>query len=148
MTDADPGAAAEGRPIGPYRVVDTGARRRAGFVYFAMAVVCASIAVAADVPLLGVTGSVPLLALGVWQFLCAWRMPVGDMEAIRIAGEASSFGFGHGSATLGYRGVAAKPVWQVLVFSGTPSPDHQALVTVDAMTGEVTGVYEESVDAP
>ena len=42
----------------------------------------------------------------------------------------------------------AKPVWQVLVFSDTPSPDRQALVTVDAISGEVTGLYEESVPLP
>ena len=70
------------------------------------------------------------------------------MEAIRIASEEASFDVGHGSATLGYRGLLAKPIWQVLVFSDTPSPDREALVTVDAMTGEVTGHFEQPVEIP
>jgi hypothetical protein len=89
-----------------------------------------------------------LLVLAAAQVVGAWRMPITDLAAIDIAADAASFDVGHGSATLGYRGILAQPVWQVLVFAGTPSPDHQALVTIDAMTGEVTGTYEETVPLP
>ena len=123
-------------------------RVRAGIVYAVMAAVAAVLVVVSDVPAMWLTAVAPILGLALFQVAGAWRMRVTDMEAIEIAAGASSFGFGHGSATLGYRGVLAKPVWQVLVFSDSPSPDRQALVTVDAINGEVTGLYEESVPLP
>lgn len=137
-----------GGDIGPYRLLDTSRRRRAGIVYLAIAAVCAAIVMAIDVPAMWFTGVGALLILAAYQFAGAWTMRVTDMEAIEIASGTSSFAVGHGSATLGYRGVLAKPIWQVLVFSDTPSPDRQALVTVDALTGDVTGKYEEAVPAP
>jgi len=145
--DTAPGDMADGA-TGPYRIVDTRARVKAGIVYLAMAAVCAAIAVGAAVPWLIATGVAPLVVIGGWQIACAWRMPVTGTEAIAIAGRSTSFPVGHGSATLGYRGIAARPVWQVLVFSATPSPDHQALVTVDAVNGDATGIYEEAVELP
>ena len=138
----------ERAPDAPYRVIDTRARARAGLVYLGMACMAGIVTVASGTSPMWLTAVVPIGAIGAFHIATAWSMPVSDGEAIRIAATAVSFGFGHGSATLGYRGVLAKPVWQVLVFSDTPSPDHQALVTVDAMTGDVTGVYEEVVDAP
>jgi hypothetical protein len=70
------------------------------------------------------------------------------MAAIAIASDAAPFPVGHGSATLGFTGLTAKPVWQVLVFESGAAPRHQALVTVDALTGEVTGTYSEAVPTP
>jgi hypothetical protein len=131
-----------------YRSIDTRTRQRAGYTYLASAVVTGLITLASGVGAMWLTAVLPLAALGAYHFAGAWRMRIGDMDAIRIASEAASFPVGHGSATLGYRGLLAKPVWQVLVFSASPSPDHQALVTVDAMTGAVTGSYEEAVDLP
>ncbi len=145
--DATRGGMADGA-AGPFRIVDTRARVRAGIVYLAMAAACLAIAIGADLPWLVATGVAPLVVLGGWQIACAWRMPVTGTEAIAIAGRSASFPMGHGSATLGYRGLAARPVWQVLVFSAAPSPDHQALVTVDAASGDVTGIYEEAVELP
>lgn len=137
-----------GADVAPYRVLDTSRRRRAGIVYFVMAAVCALIVVAIDLPAMWFTGVGVLVAIAAYQFAGAWKMRVSDMEAIGIASQAATFTVGHGSATLGYRGVLAKPIWQVLLFSNTPSPDREALVTVDAMTGDVTGTYEQPVDIP
>jgi hypothetical protein len=123
-------------------------RRRAGAVYLVMALAAGGLVMASGVDLMWLTAVVPIAAIGVLHILTAWRMPISDMDAIERAKAATSFEVGHGSATLGYRGPLAKPVWQVLVFSNTPSPDHQALVTVDAATGEITGRYEESVELP
>jgi hypothetical protein len=39
-------------------------------------------------------------------------------------------------------------VWEVLVFESGSMPDHQALLTVDALTGDVTGTYVEAVQSP
>ena len=133
---------------GPLRVIDTRARRMAGIVYLVLALVAAVFVVVSDVSGMWLTAVAPIAGLGFVQIATAWSMPVGDVRAIEIAASEVSFGVGHGSATLGYRGPLAKPVWQVLVFSDAPSPDRQALVTVDAMNGEVTGRYEEDVEAP
>ena len=132
----------------PYRVIDTAIRRRAAIVYFVMATLAAVLVLVSGVSAMWLTAVVPIAGLGVIHVVAAWRMPVTDMRAIEIASEDASFDVGHGSATLGYHGWLAKPVWQVLVFSDSPSPDRQALVTVDAMSGEVTGRYEEAVDIP
>ena len=148
MTPPPEGDEPIGDVIGPYRILDTSRRRRAGFVYLAIAAVCALIVLVINISAMWFTGVGALLMLAGYQFAGAWRMTVTDMEAIGIASNAASFAVGHGSATLGYKGVLAKPIWQVLVFSDTPSPDRQALVTVDALSGDVTGQYEEAVPAP
>ena len=134
--------------LGPYRKLDTAKRRRAAGVYLVMAAFAGWLAVVSGVDLMWVMAVAPLVALAMYQFAGGWRLTVSDMEAISLAGEAASFGFGHGSATLGYRGPLAKPVWQVLVFADGPSPDQQALVTIDGLSGEVTGIYEQAVDIP
>jgi hypothetical protein len=70
------------------------------------------------------------------------------MEAISIASEGASFAVGHASGTLGFRGLLAKPVWQVLVFAAGDAPAKQALVTVDGLSGAILGSYEEDVPTP
>jgi len=137
-----------GRPLGPYRILDTRRRWRAGVVYLAMAIAAAATIGATATSAMWLTAVLPIVTLAVYQFAGSWRMTVGDVDAITIASDATSFSVGHGSATLGYRGFLAMPVWQVLVFADTPSPDRQALVTVDARTGAVTGRYEETVEVP
>lgn len=149
MTD---GEATPFRPsrseVAPYRILDTRRRRSAAIVYFAMAVVTLVLAVVAGVNGLVWTAVVPLVGIAVYHVVTGWKMTVADMKAIELAAEAVTFEVGHGSATLGFRGILAKPIWQVLVFSATPSPDHQALVTVDALDGSITGRYEEQVAIP
>ena len=134
--------------VRPFRVLDTRRRRKAAIVYLAMAGVAALLTLGSGVSAMWLTAVAVLLALAAIHVVGAWSMPVTDLRAIEIAADAASFDVGHGSATLGYRGILAKPVWQVLVFADTPSPDHQALITVDAMNGEITGSYEEAVPLP
>lgn len=134
--------------VRPYRALDTAKRRRAGGVYLLMAAGAGTLASVAGVPLMWLTAALPLTALAIYQFLGGWKIEVADMDAIEQAGQATSFAFGHGSATLGFRGFRAKPVWQVLVFGDGPTPQHQALVTIDAVSGDVTGLYEEPVEQP
>jgi hypothetical protein len=117
-------------------------------VYIAISLVAAAIAVTTGIQLLWLTAVVPLVVLAGYQFLGGWKMQVTDMEAIEKASDRVSFTTGHGSATLGYRGLRARPVWEVLVFGDGPSPRFQALVTIDAVSGEITGIYEEPVVQP
>lgn len=147
-SDAAPENGQAGEPVGPYRVLDTATRRRAAVVYFVLAVFASALIATTGVSAMWLTAVAPLVGLGVFQFTGGWRIKVKDVEAIRIASDHTSFDVGHGSATLGFTGLLAKPVWQVLVFAAGPAPDTQALVTVDALTGDVSGSYEESVPAP
>ena len=117
-------------------------------MYAAVAAIAALLVIATDVRAMWLTAVVPLLLLAALQVAGGWRMAVKDVEAIRIASDHASFDVGHGSATLGFRGPLAKPVWQVLVFAAGPAPDLQALVTVDALSGEVRESYEEPVPVP
>lgn len=113
-----------------------------------MAALAGWLAVVSGVGLMWLMAVVPLVAIAIYQFAGGWQIKVSDMEAISLAANAASFSFGHGSATLGYRGPLAKPVWQVLIFADGPSPDHQALVTIDGLSGEVTGIFEQDVEIP
>ncbi|MFV2001121.1 MAG: hypothetical protein ACC654_12230 [Acidimicrobiia bacterium] len=134
--------------VNPYRKLDTAKRRRAGIVYLAMAALAAWLTVVSGIDLMWLTAVAPLVAIAAYQVAGGWKIKVGDMQAISIAADAASFGFGHGSATLGYRGPLAKPVWQVLIFADGPTPEHQALVTVDGLSGDVTGIFEQAVELP
>jgi hypothetical protein len=133
-------------PVRPYRVLDTAKRRRASIVYVAMAIGTAALVLKIGLSPLWITAVLPLALLALYQFLGGWKMQVTDMEAIQTAAEEVSFGVGHGSATLGYRGLRARPIWEILVFGDGTAPRFQALVTIDAVSGEVTGTYEEPVE--
>ena len=136
-----------GDPVGPFRVLDTATRRRAGVVYLIMAALMAGVVLIADVSLMWLTGVLPLVALAAIQFVGGWKIKVTDMEAITIASDTTSFDVGHASGSLGFRGWLAKPVWQILAFEAGPgSPEHQAVVTVDGLSGEIRGIYEEAVE--
>jgi len=132
----------------PHRRLDTAKRRRAGIVYLVMAAFAAWLTLASGVTLMWLMAVAPLGAIAIYQFAGGWKIKVSDMEAISVASKAASFTFGHGSATLGYRGPLAKPVWQVLIFADGPRPERQALVTVDGLSGQVTGIFEQDVELP
>lgn len=117
-------------------------------VYLVVAALAAILVATTGVNAMWLTAVLPLVGLALLQLAGGWRMKVKDVDAIAIASDHASFDVGHGSATLGFSGVLAKPVWQVLVFADGPAPDTQALITVDALTGDVRGSYEESVPAP
>lgn len=146
--DAAADSGQTGEPVGPYRVLDTAIRRRAALVYVGVAIAAAGLVLISGVSAMWLTAVLPLIGLAAIQFAGGWKMQVKDTEAIRIASDEASFNVGHGSATLGFTGPLAKPVWQVLVFADGPAPDRQALITVDALTGDVRGAYEESVPVP
>lgn len=132
----------------PYRSLDTANRRAAAGVYLVAAAGAAAIVVASGVEFMWITAVVPLIGVAIYQFIAGRSMQVTDMQAIEIASDTAPFEVGHGSATLGFTGVAARPIWQVLVFEAGPAPEHQALVTVDALSGDVTGTYSEEVEIP
>ncbi len=130
----------------PIRVIDTTNRRIAALIYLLAALIAAGLVGSTGISLMWLTGVLPLLGIAVYQFIAGRHMRITDMEAIRIGSAAAPFDVGHASATLGFSGLTASPVWQVLAFESGPAPEHQALVTVDGLTGEVTGTYAEAVE--
>jgi len=137
-----------GEPVVPFRVLDTATRRRAGVVYLVVAVLAVMLIFVTRLSAMWLTVVLPLVVLAVLQYAGGWRLRVTDMQAIAVASEHASFAVGHAAGTLGFHGVLAKPVWQVLVYAAGPTPDHQAIVTVDGLTGDVLASHEEAVPAP
>jgi hypothetical protein len=142
------GAGPAGDPVRPFRVLDTATRRRAGYVYLVVAGIAAVLTLASGVGAMWLTAVLPLVMFAAFQIAGGWRIKVTDMEAISIATKQTSFEVGHASGTLGFKGWLGRPVWQILVFAAGRSPDKQALVTVDGLSGEVLGTYEEEVEEP
>jgi len=55
------------------------------------------------------------------------------------------FPVGHASAVVGFDGLRARPVWNVLVFSADEPPTQRGLVRVDAVDGHVVESVTEEV---
>jgi len=144
-------AAAAGMPedldanvLGPYEVPDPARRRRAGAVYF----------IAAAISVVGIVAGLPggmwlavalFGAIGIYHFASAHHLSVQDHEALTIANTATEFAVGHASAVLGFDGVMARPVWNVLVFSADEPPSQRGLVRVDGRSGDVIETYTEDI---
>ncbi len=148
--DADVAAAA-GMPddldanlVGPYEVPDPARRRRAGMVYFAAAAIVI-VAIALGLPS-GMWAMVAILvAIGGYHLVAGHRLQVSDKVALTAANRATEFPVGHASAVLGFEGILARPVWNVLVFSADDPPSQRGLVRVDGRSGEVLETYAEAV---
>lgn len=124
--------------VGPYRFPNPARRRVAAAVY---GVLAALVAMVVD-PLVAL---VPV-ALALWHLAAAWPLNVEQEEALPKAAAAVDFPIGHASAALTFRGLRARPQWSVILYSAAEPPDRRALVTLDAVTGEVLGEpYVESV---
>lgn len=147
-------AAAAGMPedldanlLGPYTVPDPVRRRRAAVVYFVAAAITLG-GVAAGLPgrmviIAGVFG-----AIGVYHLVAGHHLRITDGEALTTATRAIDFAVGHASAVLGFEGLLARPVWNVLVFSAEEPPVRRGLVRVDGKTGAVLETYREDVPPP
>ena len=122
--------------LGPYRFPSPTRRRTAANVYLAGS-------------LLSVLGALADLAAGLWilsvGFILlafvhnrsAWPLDVDQEEALLGAGAAAPFTVGHASAALGFVGLRAVPVWNVILYSAEDPPDRRALVRLDAVTGDL-----------
>ncbi len=144
-------AAAAGMPedldanvLGPYEVPDPARRRRSGIVYFAAAAIVIA-GIVAGLP----TGmwliAIILAAIGVYHFAAGSHLDVKDAEALDAANRATGFPVGHASAVLGFSGLLARPVWNVLVFSADEPPSMRGLVRIDGRSGEILETYTEPV---
>lgn len=144
-------AAAAGMPddldanvLGPYDVPDPARRRRAGAVYFvAAAATAVGIALGLPTGMWIVVGM--FVAIGIYHFVAGHHLAVKDHEALTIANKATEFPVGHASAVLGFDGITARPIWNVLVFSADEPPSQRGLVRVDGRSGAIVETYTEPV---
>lgn len=130
--------------FGPYSVPDPSRRRRAAGVY---AVAGAGVAIGIA---LGLPAGMWLLVLGLvgaaaFNWVSGWRLEVREGTALETANRAIGFPVGHASANLGFYGVRAKPIWNILVFSADEPPSRRGLVRVDALSGDVVEQYSEEI---
>lgn len=147
-------AAAAGMPedldanvLGPYEVPNPARRRRAGLVYFLGALV-GLVAIALGLPS-GMWVMVAILsAMGVYHLAAGHDLAVREAAALTAANQATEYPVGHASAVLGFDGVLARPVWNVLVFSADEPPSQRGLVRVDGRSGAIIETYTEPVPLP
>ncbi len=147
-------AAAAGMPddldanvLGPHEVPDPARRRRAGAVYFLGAAIIAA-GIAVGLPTGMWVMAAILVAIGVYHLAAGHHLEVKDAEALTTANRATDFPVGHASAVLGFDGIMARPVWNVLVFSADEPPSQRGLVRIDGKTGAVIETYVEEIESP
>ena len=147
-------AAAAGMPedlnanlLGPYEVPDPARRKQSGVVYFVGAGSVA-VGIAAGLPS-GMWVIAGLLTLiGAYHIAAGRHLEIKDGAALEIANKETEFPVGHASAVLGFDGLLARPVWNVLVFSADDPPTQRGLIRVDGRSGEVVETYTEVVSDP
>jgi hypothetical protein len=130
--------------VGVYSVPNTDRRRWAGLVYLvAGAIVGLSITQGLPSGMWLIAGL--FFVLGIHHIASGWDLKVREGEALDIANKVVGFGVGHASAQLTFKGLRAKPIWNVLVFSADEPPTQRALVRLDAISGGVIEQYAEPV---
>lgn len=121
----------------PYAIPST-RRRRRGAVVYSMAAVLAGAA--------GLWVVVAVFAMAAaWHAAASWTIEVLDPQALEAATREVQFPVGHASAVVGFDGIRARPVWNVLVFSADDPPTQRGLVRVDAVDGHVVDSFTERV---
>lgn len=130
--------------VGEYSVPDTRRRRTAGLVYVAAALGAAGAALAGIGPSMWVLAGA-LLVIAAYHRLAGVGLVIREGRALDLANASAGFPVGHASASLGFVGVLARPVWNVLVFSADEPPTQRGLVRVSALDGGVVEQYVEEV---
>lgn len=129
-----------------YTMPDTNRRRRAGAVYL-LGAVGVGVLIATDLlpQAMWWTAVAVLAGVGVYHFISGWNLAVLDREALEAANREVPFAVGHASASLGFSGWRARPVWNVLVFSADEPPSQRGLVLVDGIDGRVRDSYLDEI---
>jgi len=135
--------------VGEYHVPNTNRRRRAAFAYFIGAVAVAGLIPLGALPSAMLwTAVAVLVVVGGYHLVAGWNLAVREGEALEIANRTVAFAVGHASASLGFTGWRARPVWNVLVFSADEPPSERGLVRIDGIDGTVVDHYSEPVPEP
>ena len=109
--------------VGPYIFPNNNRRRVPGYLYIAI--------------------GVALVAIGLYHLLAGWNLDVDERDALVAATERVGFPVGHASAQLGWRGLASRPTWRILLYSAEDPPSKRGLVLVDGVDGEIVDWFAE-----
>lgn len=134
--------------VGPYVFPNNNRRRVPGYLYLFIGVGCLALyALAGDGGVLVNTGyvvaGVSLLLIGAYHLLAGWNLDVDERDALVAATERVAFPVGHASAQLGWRGLASRPTWRILLYSAENPPTRRGLVLVDGVDAEIVAAFTE-----
>ncbi len=123
---------------GDYSVPDPARRATSAKLYLGGAVLSAVGALTGlGAGMWGMAAGLAVLAL--IHFRSAWHMTIREATALEAAGSALTFTVGHASAAVRFRGLRARPEWNVILYDSAEPPSMRALVFVDAVSGQVRG---------
>ena len=88
-------------------------------------------------------GGICLIVLGGYGFLAGVKLNVHDVDALVAASTHVGFPVGHASAQLGWRGLASRPTWRVLLYSTENPPAKRGLVLVDGVDSSIVASMVE-----
>ena len=129
--------------VGVYQFPSVLRRRIAGLILAAFAIGCGVAARASDNEGL-VAAAVVFALLAAYHLLASWPLKIDQTDALARASSAVGFPVGHSSARVMFRGLRARPAWQVLLYSADEPPSIRGLVELDAVSGAVIGEYTEN----
>lgn len=134
--------------VGPYIFPNNNRRRVPGYLYIAIGVALAATHLLAgdDAVLINVGflwGGIALVAIGLYHLLAGWNLDVDERDALVAATERVGFPVGHASAQLGWRGLASRPTWRILLYSAENPPATRGLVLVDGVDGAIVDWFAE-----
>jgi hypothetical protein len=128
--------------VGPYLFPSMRRRRIPAYMYVILGLGClGGYAITSNNGLLAAAIFLGLVAI--YHFASAWPLVVDQTEALLIATRTVGFPVGHASAQLAWRGLRARPVWRILLYSADSPPSMRGLVELDAVDGHVIGDYTE-----
>ncbi|MFN8018586.1 MAG: hypothetical protein U0P45_10725 [Acidimicrobiales bacterium] len=134
--------------VGPYVFPNNNRRRVPGYLYLAIGVgmlalwaTAGSDAVLVDDGML--FSGVGLILIGAYHLLAGWNLDVDERDALVAATERVAFPVGHASAQLGWRGLASRPTWRILLYSAENPPSKRGLVLVDGVDAEIVAAFTE-----
>jgi hypothetical protein len=129
--------------VGPYQFPDNKRRRVPAYMYLGVGAILLALWLASRSnggSLInrgfGLGGAL-LIALGLYGLKAGPAMVVTDTDALAAASAQIGFPVGHASAQLGWRGLASRPTWRILVYSAENPPTKRGLVLVDGIDGKV-----------
>ncbi|MCB0970804.1 MAG: hypothetical protein KDA97_04705 [Acidimicrobiales bacterium] len=134
--------------VGPYVFPNNNRRRVPGYLYLLIGAACIALwatagsdAVAVNVGFLG--AGIALVLIGAYHLLAGWNLDVDEQDALVAATEQVAFPVGHASAQLGWRGLASRPTWRILLYSAENPPSRRGLVLVDGVDAEIVAWFTE-----
>jgi hypothetical protein len=134
--------------VGPYVFPNNHRRRVPGYLYLLIGVGCIGLwAVAGSDGVLVNAGflaaGISLILIGAYPLIAGWNLDVDERDALVAATERVAFPVGHASAQLGWRGLASRPTWRILLYSAENPPTRRGLVLVDGVDAEIVASFTE-----